>query len=228
MHRNIIWDLDGTLFDTYPAMTSAFLRALQEHGKEADAAWVTSLATVSFDHCVAALSSFSGISPARIEDGFDRAYAAVPLREQPPFDGARRLCEHVQGAGGRNVIVTHRRKESTEGLLDVHGMRGLFAGWITASDGYRKKPDPQAFLAALRLFSLDPAETMGLGDRDIDSQAARAAGLFTCRFGSVPGNDTPDLAVAEHAQILSFLMAEEEARQRAGGPGPLKAARGTP
>ncbi len=32
MIRNLIWDLDGTLLDTYPAMTGAFVSALAELG----------------------------------------------------------------------------------------------------------------------------------------------------------------------------------------------------
>ena len=39
--RHIIWDAGGTLFDTYPATTAAFLAALDERGISAPAAhWV--------------------------------------------------------------------------------------------------------------------------------------------------------------------------------------------
>ena len=34
--QNYIWDFDGMLFDSYPHITSAFLKALSENGKEAD------------------------------------------------------------------------------------------------------------------------------------------------------------------------------------------------
>jgi phosphoglycolate phosphatase-like HAD superfamily hydrolase len=35
MFRNIIWDVDGTLFDTYPAIAKAFQVALNDLGKDA-------------------------------------------------------------------------------------------------------------------------------------------------------------------------------------------------
>ena len=35
MFRNIIWDVDGTLFDTYPAIAQAIKAALHELGKDA-------------------------------------------------------------------------------------------------------------------------------------------------------------------------------------------------
>ena len=34
MYKHIIWDFDGTLFDTYPVMGSIFKRMLEEEGIE--------------------------------------------------------------------------------------------------------------------------------------------------------------------------------------------------
>jgi len=34
-YKNIIWDFDGTLFDTYPAMTKCLVAALEEMGVRA-------------------------------------------------------------------------------------------------------------------------------------------------------------------------------------------------
>ena len=34
--KNYIWDFDGMLFDSYPHITSAFIKALSESGKTAD------------------------------------------------------------------------------------------------------------------------------------------------------------------------------------------------
>jgi phosphoglycolate phosphatase-like HAD superfamily hydrolase len=205
VHRSIIWDLDGTLFDTYPAMARAFLSAVRDHGKDADPAWISSLATVSFDHCVNALSRAFGVRAASIEEGFARHYAQIAYRDQPPFPGVRGVCEHVLGIGGRNVIVTHRGLEGTLALLEVHGMKALFAGWLTQADGYRKKPDPESFEAALRLHGLDRSQTMGVGDRDLDVLAARRVGLFSCRYGSVPGVEKADLSVTSYEQLQHSL-----------------------
>jgi phosphoglycolate phosphatase-like HAD superfamily hydrolase len=36
MYKNIIWDFDGTLFDSYPAIAGAFLSALLDHGTTGD------------------------------------------------------------------------------------------------------------------------------------------------------------------------------------------------
>ena len=35
-YRHIIWDFDGTLFDTYPVMARAFTETMNEAGYPAD------------------------------------------------------------------------------------------------------------------------------------------------------------------------------------------------
>src|SRR6185312_13445613 len=49
-----------------------------------------------------------------------------------------------------------------------------------------KKPHPQPILKAIAAIGSDPAQTLSLGDRDIDLQASRAAGVHTvaCLWGS--------------------------------------------
>jgi hypothetical protein len=56
MIRNIIWDVDGTLFDTYPSFANSFRQAVNDLGKDAPLDWITQAAKISMDHCITALS----------------------------------------------------------------------------------------------------------------------------------------------------------------------------
>ncbi len=107
------------------------------------------------------------------------------------------------------MIVTHRGLAGAVGLLEAHGTKALFAGWHTQADGYRKKPDPESFEAALGLPGLDRSQSMGVGDRDLDVLAARRVGLFSCRYGSVPGEEKADLDVTSYLQLLRHLVEED-------------------
>jgi phosphoglycolate phosphatase-like HAD superfamily hydrolase len=42
--RNVVWDVDGTLFDTYPAISRAFRAALREFGQDASLGRIVALA----------------------------------------------------------------------------------------------------------------------------------------------------------------------------------------
>ncbi len=206
MIKNLIWDLDGTLFDTYPSISAAFQAVVRQHGADTPLEQIMPLARVSFDHCAAELSQKTGLDAEQILLAFYEHYAKIPPAESPPFSGVRELCTLAVNAGGRNVIVTHRQRASTEALLEAHSLRALFTGWITHDDGFPRKPAPDSFLAALSRFKLDPAETLALGDRDLDLQAARSAGVaFSCAYGPGPFSITADFRVTGFGRLLELL-----------------------
>ncbi len=205
MIRHAIWDVDGTLFDTYPAISAALLEALVDFGASAPLPEIESLARVEVFRCAAELAARFDLSTDELIRGFGKHYAAVPLAAQPPFPGVREVCEKLAATGGVNAIVTHRNAESTAGLLAEHGLRPLFAEVISRDDGYPRKPDPAAFLAILRDQRLDPAETLAIGDREIDILAGRAAGLPTCLFRDGPSAVPADIAIRDFKELLAIL-----------------------
>ncbi len=208
--KNLIWDLDGTLFDTYPSISAAFQAALRHLGADAPLEQIMPLARVSFNHCAAELSRQTGLEAQAILDSFYEDYARIPADVSPPFAGVRELCTWAVATGGKNVIVTHRQRASTEELLDAHGLRELFAGWITHDDGFPRKPASDSFLAALSRFDLDPSETLALGDRDLDLQAAHSAGVaYSCAYGPGPFNLAADFRVADFGELFGLLRGYE-------------------
>lgn len=51
MIKNIIWDLDGTMFDTYPAIVYAIGESLEELGLSVSLTVIDGYARQSLDHC---------------------------------------------------------------------------------------------------------------------------------------------------------------------------------
>jgi HAD superfamily hydrolase (TIGR01509 family) len=203
--RNIIWDVDGTLFDTYPAIAGAMRTALHDLGVEVPLEQVSALAKVSLGYCLAVLANQYGLSEEDLVARFNGHYDRIGPGDQPPMPGAKELCAYILSLGGKNVIVTHRGRAGTAELLAAHGMAAYFAGCITRDDGYARKPDPAAFEAALTLFGLKRAETLSVGDREIDIQAGKAAGVFSCLYASESAQTTADLSVDNLETLQSFL-----------------------
>lgn len=219
MIRNLIWDVDGTLFDTYPAIELAFQAAAGDLGAQVPRERIAELVQVSLDHCLEVLAATCRLSAGELETAFASRYAARSIHDSPPFPGVIDVCRRVRAIGGINVIVTHRRRSSTEALLVANGMDGLFAGLLTAEEGYPRKPDPAMFLAALDAHALVPAETMGVGDRALDVEGARAAGLAACLFAPQPRSIPADLVVASFAELERFLADAAAATAAAGDAG---------
>lgn len=210
MLRNIIWDVDGTLLDTYPAMARSFQLAARDLGCDAPFDWIMQAAKISVGHCTAALAARCQLGGDDLAQGFNAYYDQVSLAEQPPFPGVLDILDYIIGLGGKNVIVTHRGAKGTAALLTAHHLAGYFSGWITRDDGYPKKPDPAAFVAALRTHQLAPAETLAIGDRDIDILAGEAAGLRTCLFDP-QSPATADILINSYEDLYGYLTANPDA-----------------
>jgi phosphoglycolate phosphatase-like HAD superfamily hydrolase len=213
MLKNIIWDVDGTLFDTYPAFAHAFHLALTDLGRESPLPRIEELARDSLGACIRALADEHGLAPGEIETRFVAHYAALKPQDEPPFPGAAELCDYICRIGGTNVIVTHRSRSGTERLLTANNLTNYFAGWLTADDGLPRKPDPAAFDAAIRLHGLIRGETLAMGDRDLDIQAGRAAGIFTVRFGTQRGQEHADLTIQDLSALRDFLESARDPGQ---------------
>lgn len=206
MFRNIIWDVDGTLFDTYPAIARAIKAALQDLDQDAPLAWIEELAKESLSRIDAILADTYQLDPAALDRAIDRHFDRITLADSPPFPGATELCQYICSSKGQNVIVTHRGRAGTLELLTGHQLIDYFAGCITRDDGYARKPDPAAFEAALTTYHLNRAETLTVGDREIDMVAGQAAGLFSCFYGPAPNGLKADLVIKDFAELYQYLV----------------------
>lgn len=208
MIRHLIWDLDGTLFDTYPAITKAFIAALAEYGYYPERDMVMQLARVSLSYCAAALADRYQLSPSAVQQSFSEQYAKIPFAQQPVMPGGRELCTYIVSLGGKNVIVTHRGRRSTIGLLKAHGLETLIADRITGDDGFPKKPDPTGMQAIIARNGIAPQEGLVIGDRGLDIAAGRASGLRTCLLGELADQGQADYRVDHLGELLEIIQRE--------------------
>ena len=150
-----------------------------------------------------------GLDQEALESAFGRAYDSTNPSEQPPFSGVREVCQRIVRSGGRNVIVTHRGPRGTAELLAAADLAPLFCDCITHADGFPRKPDPAAFNAVIDRNGLRRDETLAIGDRDVDVQAGRAAGVVACLFGSGDPAGDADLVIADFGELLRRLEAPD-------------------
>lgn len=205
MIRHLIWETDGVLFDTRPAVTYAISRSLNEMGYTIALNVVDDLARQSLDTCVDTLAARYGLDPALLRRRSAEHYRQIPPERQLPFPGAGEVCAWVGARGGLNLIATARKVASTRALLAAHGMADLFTEIFSLEQGYPPKPDPAILLAALQRHALNPAETMLIGRHELDILAGQAAGVATCLFGAAAVSSLPALRVQDYGSLLVCL-----------------------
>jgi phosphoglycolate phosphatase-like HAD superfamily hydrolase len=219
MIRNLIWDFDGTLFDTYPAIVSSLRAAVGDLVVPPSFEEVRDLAMVSIDGCLETMSTTYDLPLEELGAEFERNYRDVTADDQPPFDGVREVCELICANGGLNVIVTHRRRSGMDRLLAAHGLADLIADTVSCyDDGYPRKPDPAAFLMLVERHHLRLDQTLAVGDRELDVLAAHAAGLPAALFAPTATDVQADVVLPDFG-VLHRMVAS----QRTSDAGPSTA-----
>ncbi|MFO1239317.1 MAG: HAD-IA family hydrolase [Sphingomonadaceae bacterium] len=189
--KALIFDVDGTLAETEEAHRTAFNRAFAEAGL--DWHWTVSdyrylLGTTGgrerIDHFItwqglelqnrheriAALHRTKNSIYAEIVAG-----GAVKLRP-----GVEALIEDALATGLQIAIATTTSRSNLEALVKATPLaRFPFAAIITGEDVTRKKPDPQAYVIALRRLGLSADECLAFEDSANGLNAALGAGLKT-------------------------------------------------
>ena len=187
MYDFVIWDFDGTLFDTYPIITRVFLQALEKRGIHESYAAINGAVRVSFGELFRYLSAYDLGEEFRLEVEAERRAAEKKLTL--PFKGAYGLCADIVSAGGRNVLFTHRDKTAFEMLRDF-GMDTLFCDAVLDGDGFPAKPAPDAVNALISRCNADRSHAIMVGDREIDIGSGISAGIDSCLCLALDYNNT--------------------------------------
>lgn len=177
MYSSILWDMGGTLIDTYPAVDNLLARIGYRTNAPSNAqlSEVAALRSVSIEHAMNKLHQLYGADLAALHAGYAELKETWKTRPAPLMSGARRVLGAVHDAGGLNLVATHRDRRSAEDLLAAHGIE--VDDMVCAPDGYERKPSPQMYQVLIERHHLDPATVIALGDRPIDVKAATAAGI---------------------------------------------------
>jgi len=203
--KNILWDVDGTLFDTYPAVTYAYSKALNEMGYSLPLNVIDRHVRTSFNDLVELLHQRFKLDPELVSAKFMGTYYSISPVHQPPFPGVRVICEFIHQKSGLNIAVTHRSPEATRELFDAHNFAALIDDVFSIQQGYPEKLDSTIVAAALEKHSLNLEETLFVGNRECDIQAGRAANVLTCLFGKAQLSHPADYQINDYPRLLEIL-----------------------
>ncbi|MBN1562198.1 MAG: HAD hydrolase-like protein [Anaerolineae bacterium] len=207
MHfRYLLWDFDGTLFDTYPPLAESIERALADFDATEPRAAINALLSQTLDLTLTTLVDKFALDHDAFKQRLYHYWEQVPLDAYTPFPGVIAFCERFIAANGQHYIYTHRGRATMMPMLEQHNVTHLFAGSMTRDNGYPRKPDPTGFNALIDHYNLPRAELLTIGDRDLDIQAGQAAGIKACLFNAQPGPGVePDYVIASFAELDAIV-----------------------
>jgi 2-phosphoglycolate phosphatase len=187
--RAVLFDLDGTLVDSYPAITASVNHVRGLRG----------LPPLS----VAEVTPHVGRGPAHLLQKtvgeHDVEPAVVAYRDHHPsvlrqltrlLPGARETLSALHRSGRKVGICSNKPVAFTRELIACLGLAGSLDVVLGPEDVGRIKPAPDILLCALSRLGVSPSEALYVGDMTVDVETARAAGLRVWVVAT--GSDTPE------------------------------------
>jgi haloacid dehalogenase superfamily, subfamily IA, variant 1 with third motif having Dx(3-4)D or Dx(3-4)E len=189
---NILWDFDGTLFNTYPVYTGLIKQIL---GNEASSRDIYDQLKKSFGEAF----KYFNFSATQVWHFFE-LYQNTPPESFVPFKDIEQVLDYAQ----KNFIVTHNDRENLNRMLHPYQLESYFAEMVTSDDGYPKKPNSLAYRYLNNKYQID----LVIGDRQLDIIPGRELGIRTCLFQNhEPG---ADFYLDEYKDFFQKIVQEEK------------------
>lgn len=211
MIRNLIFDFDRTLFDSYPHIAAAFCRTLRNHGIEYRERDVMDALFISFWEAAERYHLTEAQEKEFIACNADHDFPPAVV----PYDGVPEMLRALKDGGFRLFLYSHSTTEKVNHYYDKYRLTDFFEESVTADHGFAHKPSPEAVDYLLQKYRLRPEETLMIGDRALDILAGKNARVPGCLilWGTPPQTDAADYylqTVTELPALLARLNEKEE------------------
>ncbi len=189
-YKHLIYDFDGTLSDTYPCFTEAVMQTLKDYGLSDTYESVYAKLKVSVGYTMRCYDF--GVEHAEVRHHFHKIHNELALRIQKPYPEAEEILRYAMAEGHKNYLFTHSGK-IVKVLLEQWGIADCFEDVIDATMKFKTKPAPDALNYLCEKHGLDPKDCIMIGDRDIDTDCGRNAGMKGCLFDPEHYYDSADV-----------------------------------
>jgi HAD superfamily hydrolase (TIGR01509 family) len=192
--RLLVWDFDGTLADTFPAIRASCQHTLAAHGYgPVDDAVLRASGGLALPEVLTRVAGDPAPDPEALVAMIATYREVFPTHavEAVLFPGVAAYLADLGDRGVTSAIATGRRRASTVELLDRFGLAGRFATVHCEDDlpPGRGKPLPDLALAACAAVGRPPGDAVVIGDSPHDVAMGRAAGATT--VAATWGHDDP-------------------------------------
>lgn len=209
MEMAFIWDLDGTLVDSYPAIVSSLQELLHRHDlKLEDETVLDFVKRKSVHEFLSRISRELGVEFSELKAEYS-AISAVESVEIRAMPGAGEVLAGLAESGATHFVYTHKGDSAME-LLERLGLRKYFREIVTGSAGFRRKPDSQAVCYLMEKYGLNAERVCYVGDRELDVRCADNAGIQSILLDGGYCRCKASHVVNDLFEICSLFSGEEK------------------
>ena len=201
-----IWDLDGTLLDSYEAILSGIEETFAQfsipYEKEQVIEFILKFSVQ--DLLVQAAEE------RKLDVEMLNQVRAQSLAEKNAqvvlMPGAPDVLAWAEESGIQQFVYTHKGDNAFAILRDL-GLESYFTEILTSQSGFARKSSPEAATYLIDKYQLNPDNTYYIGDRTLDVEFAQNSGIQSINFleSTYEGNHR----IQALADISRFFKAEQ-------------------
>ncbi len=206
--RTVLFDIDGTLLDTFDFIYGAFEFAFEEHGvPPLSRERISVLMGGPLEEVYRSMAP--GFDPILLAQSH-RTYQSDNIRLVRLFPSTIEVLETLKQRGMKLAAITTRSLRTSVRSLEMTGIAKFFDIVISAEDVSFHKPHPEPLLKALGVLGITPEEAVMVGDTRADIMAGKNTGTKTVAalygFGGEQLRELdPDYAIDELRELLTIV-----------------------
>ena len=198
-----IWDLDGTLLDSYEAILSGIEETYHQFSIPFDKEKVrTFILKYSVQDLLVQVAEERGLDV----DGLNQVRAQSLAEKNAQvilMPGALEVLSWANQQGIQQFVYTHKGDNAFTILRDL-GLDSYFTEILTSQSGFARKPNPEAATYLINKYHLNPDRTYYIGDRTLDIEFAQNSGIQSINFLASPATCNQQIEDLEDISSLSF------------------------
>ncbi|MDH3976267.1 MAG: HAD family hydrolase [Deltaproteobacteria bacterium] len=207
--KGVIFDLDGTLIDSFEAIREGFNTTLPLYG----------LDPLSLDETKSVVGSplkdtlAEMVGEENAEEAtviFRKRYKEVYLEKTLPMPYADEIIKKLFGKGLKLGVATNKHGGFSRKIIEHLGWNELIGSVVGEGDTAKSKPEPDMIFQNLENLSIGNKETLFIGDSPVDLKTGENASVKTI---AVPtGHHSKEMLLKAGATVvIEDLSCLEEA-----------------
>lgn len=176
-----IWDLDGTLLDSYEAILSGLEETFAQFSIPYDKEKVREfILKYSVQDLLVQVAEERKLDVAVLNQV--RAQSLAEKNAQVVLmPGACEVLAWAKETGIQQFVYTHKGDNAFTILRDL-GLESYFTEILTSQSGFARKPSSEVTIYLLDKYQLNPDNTYYIGDRTLDVEFAQNSGIQSINF----------------------------------------------
>lgn len=177
---NLIWDLDGTLVDSMPAIAGALKSTAQHYDQPI---WSEEkIQQMIGPELGLILKDMLAVTTAEQIDEAKAVYRSFyqqTMTQSPVFSGLEEVLEHFKQAGVTLYVATAKYQAYAQTILEANGIAPLFAGIYGSEENGNLGNKTELLAHLLAEEDINPAQCVMIGDTQYDIVAGQNHNMTT-------------------------------------------------